>query len=156
MVFCFCARYKGKGHAITCEGQRGFYACHFSVNKHCNGGTYLLSVAVLPSPYPQEDSINYDWLVGLCPLCPGRVCRPTLDPWITRDWRPSDGQRIGSQNTSLLRSGWMTWKNFHRFGRWWKNSNDLWMLVQHSAQHRWPHCSNWTGQFNGWQQTGQW
>ena len=45
---------------ITHKGRRGvagFYARHFSVSWHCNGGAYLLSV--LPSPAPQKGSYSF-------------------------------------------------------------------------------------------------
>ena len=53
---------KGKRSPITHKGRRevaGSYACHFSVSRHCDGGAYLLSVAILPSPPQRYDSNSF-------------------------------------------------------------------------------------------------
>ena len=47
---------------MTSEGRRGvadFYIHHFSVSRHCDGGAYLLSVAVLRSPPQKEGSYQF-------------------------------------------------------------------------------------------------
>ena len=51
-----------KGSPIESQGRRGvegFYARHFSENRHCDGGAYLISVAVLPLPLPKEGSYSF-------------------------------------------------------------------------------------------------
>ena len=53
------------------------YTYHISVSWHCHGGAYLLSIAALPSPSPNEDSYQF--------VFPGedeRLLWPTVAPGI--------------------------------------------------------------------------
>ena len=50
---------KCEGNPVTSKGRRGvtaFDAHHFSASWHCDGGAYLISVAVVPWPPPKEGS----------------------------------------------------------------------------------------------------
>ena len=38
----------------------GFYVRHFSASPHCDGGAYLLYVAILPSPPQNEGSYSFN------------------------------------------------------------------------------------------------
>ena len=38
------------------KGVAGLYAHHISVGRHCDFGAYLLSIAALPSPLPNEET----------------------------------------------------------------------------------------------------